>query len=140
MGGKRRQNWVDRGEGPEPTMRRVLAHFLHYAPDAEAALLDEAVVTILGMVDADASEVLVSGYLGTLEDRVGRERSPGAARRLVAIAVWHIGKVARVREAAIRALVDAHRAPPPPPSVSLSDWLAERLLTAEEQEARRRGA
>lgn len=121
-------------------MRRVLAHFLHYPPDSGEALLDEGVATILGMVDADASEVLVAGYIGTLEERVGRERSAGAERRLVAIALWHIGKAARVREAAMRALLDAHRAPPPPTAGPLSEWLAERLLTAEEQEARRRGA
>lgn len=46
------------------------------------------------MVAADASEVQVASYLGYLEDQLGRPRSPARARRLEAIAIWHIAKSA----------------------------------------------
>ena len=133
MGGKRRHNWVDRGEAPEPTLLRVLAHFLHLPPEADRGRLDHAVATIVGMVDADASEVLVAGYLGALEQQLGREPSSGFERRTVAIALWHVAKVARIRDTVARVrLLDAE--PPTgemPPS--FSELIASRLLTPEEQ-------
>ena len=118
-------NWVDRGEPAERKLVRVLRHFLDFAAD-EATLQHHADV-LLAMVDADASEVQVAAYLGTLEDEQGLARSPARHRRLVAIAAWHVGKAALTRDAALRRLAETPReatSDRPP----LSEWLAERLL------------
>lgn len=132
MARKQRLNWVDRGDAPEPTLRRVLAHFLHLPPDADTGL-DHAVATIMGMVDADASEVLVAGYVGTLEQRIGRPLSPGFERRMVAIALWHIAKVARVRDAAARARLREAEPSPVEMPPSFAELIVARILTPEEQ-------
>jgi hypothetical protein len=44
------------------------------------------------------------------------------------IALWHIAKVADVRERALRLLAEAAAAAPSEAPVPLSRWLAERLL------------
>lgn len=120
-------NWVNRGEPAERKLTRVLRHFLEYDPAASDLQLGEYAGVLEGMVAADASEVQVAGYLGHVEDQLGRTRSPAAHRRLVAIAVWHIAKAALIRDDAVRLLRDGV-----PPATSaharLSDWLAERIL------------
>ena len=82
------------------------------------------------MVEADASEVLIAGYLKYVAREQGIEFP--ARARLASAAVWHIAKAALVRDAAVRLLnsdLVAQRDVVPPP---LSAWLAERLLTPEE--------
>lgn len=60
-------NWVDRGEPPEPKIAKTLRHFIGFdAPVTDAVLLEYA-RTLLGMVAADAAEVYVSSYPGSIE-------------------------------------------------------------------------
>ncbi len=125
-------NWVDRGAPPEAKLGHVLAHYLGQ-PDLGSApphWFDQAVLDVIGMVAADASEVEVAAYVRTLARSHGRT-DPDELRgaRLVAVALWHVAKAAEVRDRAKRVL--AHLAPqvPPPP---LSDWLAARLLVPSE--------
>jgi hypothetical protein len=119
-------NWVDRGEPAEPKVASALRHFLAFDAAAdEARLLDEA-RTLVGMVAADASEIQVAAYLGFLQDRFGHPRAPARARRLEAIAIWHIAKAALTRDRAVRLLAgqptdaEADRE-------RLSSWLAARI-------------
>ena len=98
------------------------------APDE--AWLSDAARTIVGMVEADASDVLIAGYLKHLAREHGIEFP--ARAHLASVAVWHIAKAALVRDAAVRLLNSdlinqRDRVPPP-----LSAWLAERLLTPQE--------
>ncbi len=123
-------NWVDRGEPAERKLVRVLRHFLEF--DADAATLERGADTILGMVDADASEVQVAAYLGTLEDEQGLPRSPARFRRLVAIAAWHVAKAALTRDTAVRHLGAAPRETTADRH-GLADWLAERLTALDER-------
>lgn len=123
-------NWVDRGEQATPHIARTLAFFFDYHAASDESWLTHAAQTLVGMVAADASEVLVAGYLKHLAQERG---VPFPARaRLASSAVWHIAKAALVRDAAVRLLNselpgegDAVRPP-------LSAWLAERLLTPDE--------
>ena len=119
-------NWVDRGEPAEVHLARVLAHFLERDPVRDADWLHSQAVTLLAMVAADGSEIQVAKYVGHLETELGRSLSPGSTRRLVAIALWHIGKAALVRDRALRLLEE--RGPAAATPVPLSEWLRERLL------------
>lgn len=130
MTSRHASNWVDRGERPAPKVQRTLAFFFDRHDVADQAWLSDAAQTIVGMVEADASEVLIAGYLKHLAREHGIEFP--ARARLASVAVWHIAKAALVRDAAVRLLnsdVVARRDHVPPP---LSVWLAERLLTSEE--------
>jgi hypothetical protein len=95
-------NWVDRGEPPEPELRRVLTHYL--GPDARltAEQLDAHVRAIRGMVEADASEVQLAGYLGEVEREAAVPDEWQRRRRGAAIALWHMAKCAEIRERARR--------------------------------------
>ena len=79
-------NWVDRGEPPEPTLRRVLSSYLHLDPDSHAAELQEYATQIRGMAEADSTEVQIAGYLRTKEETHGVSHE-SRHRRAVAIAV-----------------------------------------------------
>lgn len=130
MTSKTSGNWVDRGEQPVPEIQRTLTFFFDRHGVADAVWLREAAQTLVGMVDADASEILVAGYLKHVARTQGIEFPPHA--RLASVAVWHIAKAALVRDAAVRLLNsklvhEPDRVPPP-----LSVWLAERLLTPDE--------
>jgi hypothetical protein len=118
-------NWVDRGQPAGPELERVLAY--HLGLDLTDPSLHEYAVTVLGMVDADASEKQMSSYIGYLEEQLGRPRSSGPVRRLLAIALWHIGKAANTRDRAMRMFREGV-----PDATSktehLSEWLAERIL------------
>ena len=59
-------NWVDRGESPIPTLRRVLARFSGRFDESDDAWLDEHAAT-MGMVAADATEVHIAAYLRSVE-------------------------------------------------------------------------
>ena len=97
---RRQLNWVDRLEPPEPEVARVLRRFL--VLDAEQDADTEAAYTqsVVQMVRARASEGDVANYLAYLQEQRGQPVTPPPMRRYVAIALWHIAKVALVREAA----------------------------------------
>jgi hypothetical protein len=123
-------NWVDQGQPPHRVMRRVLSYFAgRHAPDDDA-WLDHQANTIIAMVDADANEVEVANYLRSLvPDETGDVARDHA--RLAGIALWHIAKVALVRDFAERVLqsevpVNA------PTQDSFGHWVASRLLTDDE--------
>jgi len=128
----RASNWVDRGEPPEPTLSRVLASYLDLSPTQHAVLLGEYARTFRGMAEAGATEVHIAGYLRTLEDKHLGEPHSARSRRAMGIALWHIAKVADVRERALRLLAEAAAAAPSEAPVPLSSWLAERLLRNEQ--------
>ena len=117
-------NWVDRGESPHRQLTRVLVRFLALDPKVDASTLAAHCETIIAFVAADGSEVQLADYLAELQRSLGRDVSPGPNRRYVAIALWHIAKVALVREnlANVRATDTATSA-----NISLSEWLAQRL-------------
>jgi hypothetical protein len=54
------------------------------------------------MVDADSTEVHLAGYLKDLEREFGISEQEARSRRAAAVALWHIAKVAEVRERARR--------------------------------------
>lgn len=124
-------NWVDRGEPAEPKLARALHHAIGRDVEVPDEVLRGHAAIILGMVEADASEVQLAAYLGDVREELGLERSDARARRLAAIALWHIGKAALVRDRSIRVLQRAaeRNASEPP---RLSDWLKERLMRDEE--------
>lgn len=137
LSSKKALNWVDRGESPLATMRRVLAHYFDRHAPADGEWLLAHADTVLGMVAADATEVHVASYLyAVLRDEGVTEARPGG--RVTAIALWHVAKAALVRDFAERVLSGAVPKPTPTPD-SLSHWLATRLLTAEELDEFDRG-
>jgi hypothetical protein len=131
-------NWVDRGEPSDAKVREIIAHFLG-EPDAVSAAapwLDEAVRDVTGMVIADAGEVPLAGYLRKLATTRGRTVMETPPARVVAIAIWHVVKVAEVRDRAART-IRAQSADRPPERPPLAEWLAERLLSPEELQVHR---
>ena len=123
-------NWVDRGEPTTPVVQRSLAFFFDRHDAADTVWLSEAAQTLVGMVEADASEIQMAGYLKYVARAQGIPFPTHA--RLTSVAVWHIAKAALVRDAAERLLNSElvhqrDRVRPP-----LSAWLAERLLTPDE--------
>ena len=128
---RRAGNWVDRGEPAVPTLRRVLAHFFERHDPADAAWLEQHANTILGMVAADATEVHIAGYLRSVVRETGRPTREPLGARPAAIALWHIGKAALVRDFAERVLQGEIPVNAPTPD-RFSHWVAARLLTPEE--------
>lgn len=129
MSKRRLSNWVDRGEPPHRQLTRVLVRFLGLDPKADASTLAAHCETILAFVAADGSEVQLADYLAELQRGLGREVAPGPIRRYVAIALWHIAKVALLREdIGQRAALD----PPTSDNISLSEWLAQRLSSKDD--------
>jgi len=118
-------NWVDRGQPVEIEIVRLLAVFLELDPDGEGSALRPHAVALLGMVQADASEAQLAGYLNHVETTFGQELKPGPTRVLTAAAVWHAAKVALVRDRLVRLAehvpADALRAQGP--SANLEDLL-----------------
>lgn len=124
-------NWVDRGEPPNRTLRRVLAYLFHRQDPDYIPWLEEHANIILGMVAADATEVHVAGYLRSVVRTEEIElREPLEARR-AAVALWHIAKAALVRDFAERVLRGEIPVNEPTPD-SFSHWMASRLLSPEE--------
>jgi hypothetical protein len=122
-------NWVDRGEPPEGVVGRVLSSYLHLEPVATATPLAQYTRAVVGMVEADSTEVQLAGYLSTLEKAHGITDRLPRHRRSVAIALWHIVKAAEVRDRALRLLrerpefTSSHE--------ELADWLLQRLPRSE---------
>jgi hypothetical protein len=126
---RKASNWVDRGEAPDGVVQRVLSSYLHLDPVASAEQLREYVLAVLGMVEADATEVQLGGYLSTLEDAHGITDRLPRHRRSVGVALWHIVKAAEVRDRALRMLREL------PEFTSsrqeLAEWLLERFPRTE---------
>jgi hypothetical protein len=126
-------NWVDRGEPPNPTLRRVLAHFFERLDPADEPWLEEHALIVLGMVGADATEIHIAGYLRSVVRDVGFPTREPLGARSAAISLWHIAKAALVRDFAERVLRGDVPVNAPTPD-SLGHWLKERLLSPEELE------
>ena len=128
---RKASNWVDRGELPNQTLRRVLGHFFERRAPDDQQWLDDHANTIVGMVAADATEVHIAGYIMSVARESGREERHPSGARPAAIALWHIAKAALVRDFAERVLKG--EVPPNEPTPErLSHWIAGRLLTPEE--------
>lgn len=128
---KNASNWVDRGEPPHATLRRVLAHFFERKAPEDASWLDEHANTILGMVAADATEIHIAGYLRSVVREIGTPAREPLEARSTAISLWHIAKAALVRDFAERVL-NGDVPPNEPTPDSFSHWIASRLLSSEE--------
>ena len=128
---KKAGNWVDRGEPPNPTLRRVLAHFFERDIDGDREWLDEIANTIVGMVAADATEIHIAAYLRDIVRQEGSPTREPLGARPAAIALWHIAKAALVRDFAERVLCGEVQVNEPDRD-SFSHWVASRLLSPEE--------
>lgn len=126
-------NWVDRGEPAGPKLARALHHAIGRDVEVEDDVLLGHAAIILGMVEADASEVQIAAYLGDIQEEIGVDRSAGRDRRQAAIAMWHIGKAALVRDHTIRVL-EKVRELGTAEQPRLSEWLKERLMRDEDDE------
>jgi hypothetical protein len=127
---------LDRGALPDAKVRQVLAHYLGRPDEEDAPWLAEHALAVLGMVDADAPEVDVAAYIRQVARGLGRAPTEVAGARLVAVALWHVVKAARMRDLAERA-VRGEIGPPQPTGTVLGERLAARLLTPEELAAHR---
>ena len=128
---KNAHNWVDRGDAPDPTIQRLLAHLYGLELDECRPQLELPASTIIGMVAADATEVHLVGYLRSVARDLEVDDRPLQYIRVTAIAIWHAAKAALVRDFAERVL--RGEVPPNDPTPKpLAEWLASRLLTPEE--------
>ncbi|MEP6780626.1 MAG: hypothetical protein ABJC26_12100 [Gemmatimonadaceae bacterium] len=109
-------NWVDRRDLAEPIVRRVLGHAL--GMDAADERLVEHVLVIRGLVEADASAVHVTRYVRPLYARFEVSEPEPQERRTLGIALWHIVKVALVRDQAKRRIEEVVALLPPQPTLS----------------------
>jgi beta-phosphoglucomutase-like phosphatase (HAD superfamily) len=128
---KKASNWVDRGEPPNPTLRRVLEFFFERHDADSQPWLEEQANIILGMVAADATEVHIAGYLRSVVRETGSPQREPLGARSAAVALWHIAKAALVRDFAERVLRGEVPVNQPTPD-SFSHWIASRLLTPDE--------
>jgi hypothetical protein len=122
-------NWVDRGEPPEPTLRRILAHYFDRHEPSDLAWLSGHATAIRGLVEAGGTEVHVATYLYRALRELGVPAPPRG--RVTSVALWHATKAALVRDFAERVLRGEIPRPDPTPD-SLSHWLAGRLLSRDE--------
>jgi hypothetical protein len=136
LSARKADNWVDRGEPPEPTLRRILAHYFDRHAAADEPWLHEHATAIRGLVEAGGTEVHVATYLYRALSDLGLPAPPRG--RVTSVALWHATKAALVRDFAERVLRGDVPRPDPTPD-SLSHWLAARLLTSAELEAFERG-
>lgn len=128
---KKANNWVDRGEPPEPTLQRILAFLFQRHADSDRPWLETHAVAVFGLVAADATEVQVVGYLNVLARELGYARGELPGVRSAAVGLWHAAKAALVRDFAEQVL-QGEIPPDAPTQKPLSRWLAARLLTPEE--------
>jgi hypothetical protein len=118
-------NWVDRGEPATPVLMRILA--FHFDRDllADATWLSDQAVIVEGMVEADGTEVTIARYLQTLEPAEAPTHNH-YERRTAGVALWHVAKVALLRDLATR-MLDEGMPRPTSDSAGLAVWLATRL-------------
>lgn len=90
-------NWVDRGDPLEDILARVLGHALNVV-DTDARLA-EHVLTVRGLVEADATEVHVARFVRTLLPLFAQPDADARLSRTLGIALWHIAKVGLVLRA-----------------------------------------
>ena len=129
-------NWVDRGDPLEATLSRVFGHSLGLEPTD--LRLSEYVNTIRGLVEADATEVHVSGYVRTIRKTLGLPELEPAARRTLGIALWHIAKAGLVRDRGERRAAELMSQLPP--QAPLAERLAAAILRAPVVEPTRKPA
>lgn len=128
-------NWVERGESADRKLRLVLAFFFDRHDESHGPWLQAHAVSIIGLVEAGAVERDIAKYLNSVlreEDFPYREHS-GA--RIAAVSLWHIAKIAQMRDLAERVF----RGERPISAQTGSDfgtWAAERLLDRHEVELR----
>lgn len=120
---RRASNWVQRDEPLEEKLMRVLA-YQYGCPTSDPRLMEWASV-LRGMVEADASEVQVAAWLGTLP---APEGEAPARTRLLAIALWHIAKCGLVRDSADRRIAELMRGQAP--QESMGEFLARAVANA----------
>lgn len=89
-------NWVDRGDPVEAPLSRILGAALGVA--ADDARLAEHTAVILGQVEAQATEGDVATYVGSVFPSFNRPLPEVDAHRLLGTALWHIAKLALVRD------------------------------------------
>lgn len=128
---KKANNWLDRGERPEPTLQRILAFLFQRHADSDRPWLETHAVAVFGLVAADATEVQVVGYLNVIAREQGYARGELPGVRSAAVGLWHAAKAALVRDFAEQVL-RGEIPPNEPTEEALGHWLAARLLTPEE--------
>ncbi|MEO7361880.1 MAG: hypothetical protein ABI120_16230 [Gemmatimonadaceae bacterium] len=131
MSRKTESSWVDRGESAIPKLRHALVHFFERFDEAAGPFLDEHATIVFGMVAADATDVQIAMYLRGVVRDVGFPNREPLGSRVFAISMWHIAKVALVRDAAERRLRQQAVANEQT-TATLGNWLAERLMTPDE--------
>ena len=122
MSPRKASNWVDRSDALKPILGRVLGHALGVA--ADEPWLQEHLLAIRGLVEADATEVQVTRYVRPLFPLFVQREADATLSRTLGIALWHIAKVGLVRDRAHRRTDELVRQLPPMPR------LAESLLAA----------
>jgi hypothetical protein len=130
-------NWVDRGGSDLPQLVTVLRHFFGPEREVPEERLQDAARDIQGLVWGYATEKHVSGYLRRLGEELNIDEGELPPRRMAAVALWSIAKLAMVRDTALRA-AEGRPLPPAVRQPALSEWLAARLLSPEELDAWRR--
>lgn len=130
---RKASNWVDRGDALEQTLGRVLGHALGF--EADDPRLQEHVLAIRGLVEADATEVHVTRYVRPLFPLFLRHESDAVLSRTLGIALWHIAKAGLVRDRAERRVDELVRQLPPEPR--LAESLRDAILRAPVEEPMR---
>lgn len=133
MSPRKASNWVDRGDPLERTLARVLAHAL--GVEADEPRLQEHLLAVRGLVEADATEVHVTRYVRPLFAIFLQRDADAHLSRTLGIALWHIAKVGLVRDRAARRADELVRQLPPEPH--LADQLTAAILRAPVGEATR---
>lgn len=135
MSRRSESSWVDRGESAIPKLQLALAHFFERFDEADTPFLDEHATIVFGMVAADATDVQIAMYLRGIVRHVGFPTREPLGSRLYAISMWHIAKVALVRDAAELALLRQQALKARQSPETLGNWLADRLMTPDELQA-----
>ncbi len=123
---RKASNWVDRGDALEQTLGRVLGHPL--GVEADDPRLQEHLLAIRGLVEADATEVHVTRYVRPLFPLFLQRDADATLSRTLGIALWHIAKAGLVRDRAARRADELVRQLPAEPR--LADQLRDAILRA----------
>lgn len=130
---RKASNWVDRGDALEQTLGRVLGHALGF--EADDPRLQEHLLAIRGLVEADATEVHVTRYVRPLFPLFLEHEADAVLSRTLGIALWHIAKAGLVRDRAARRADELVRQLPPEPR--LAESLRDAILRAPVEEPTR---